>query len=182
MTPPANQGAGPLRVGASLPQTEIGNDPGAIRDFVQAIEAMGFDHLVIYDHVLGADPAAQGGNRLYSLEDALHDPFVTLGFVSAVTTRLKLATGLRVLPQRQAAIVEKQAAEVDVLSGGRLRLGVAVGWNAVEKQALGVDFAPRGARIEEQIRVMRALWTQPCVMFRGRFHHLEAAGIRPFPV
>lgn len=171
-----------LRLGTSLPQTEIGSDPGAIREFVLAVEAMGFDHLVIYDHVLGADPAVHGANMLYTHKDAFHEPFVILGYLAGFTTRLRFATGVLVLAQRQAALVAKQAAEVDVLSGGRLRLGVSVGWNAVEHQALGTDFATRGARIEEQVEVMRALWTRETVTFRGRFHRIEAAGICPRPV
>lgn len=171
-----------LRVGASIPQTEIGSDPGAIREFALAVERMGFEHIVVYDHVLGADPAVHGGNFLYTHKDAFHEPFVTMGFLAGMTTRLRFATGVLVLAQRQAALVAKQAAEVDVLSGGRLRLGVSVGWNAVEHQALGTEFATRGARIEEQVEVMRALWTQETVTYRGRFHTIEAAGISPRPV
>lgn len=171
-----------LRVGASIPQTEIGSDPGAIREFALAVERMGFEHIVVYDHVLGADPAVHGGQFLYTYKDAFHEPFVTMGFLAGMTTRLRFATGVLVLAQRQAALVAKQAAEVDVLSGGRLRLGVSVGWNAVEHQALGTEFATRGARIEEQVEVMRALWTQETVTYRGRFHTIEAAGISPRPV
>ncbi len=173
---------GALRVGASIPQTEIGSDPGAIREFAQAVERMGFEHIVVYDHVLGADPAVHGSQFLYTHKDAFHEPFVTMGFLAGITTRLRFATGVLVLAQRQAALVAKQAAEVDVLSGGRLRLGVSVGWNAVEHQALGTDFATRGARIEEQVEVMRALWTQDTVTYHGRFHTIEAAGISPRPV
>lgn len=171
-----------MRVGASIPQTEIGSDPSAIREFALAVERMGFEHTVVYDHVLGADPAVHGGSFLYTHQDAFHEPFVTMGFLAGITTRLRFATGVLVLAQRQAALVAKQAAEVDVLSGGRLRLGVSVGWNAVEHQALGTDFASRGARIEEQVEVMRALWTQETVTYRGKFHTIEAAGISPRPV
>ena len=171
-----------LRVGASIPQTEIGSDPGAIREFAQAVERMGFEHIVVYDHVLGADPAVHGGSFLYTHKDAFHEPFVTMGFLAGITTRLRFATAVLVLAQRQAALVAKQAAEVDVLSCGRLRLGVSVGWNAVEHQALGTDFATRGARIEEQVEVMRALWTRETVTYHGKFHTIEAAGIRPRPV
>lgn len=169
------------RIGTSLPQTEIGNDPGAIREFAQAVEAMGFDHLVIYDHVLGGDPAVHG-KMLYTHRDPFHEPFVVMGFLAGITSKLGFATGVLVLAQRQAALAAKQASEVDVLCGGRLRLGVSVGWNRVEQQALGTDFATRGARIEEQVELMRALWTREVVDFKGRFHEIVAAGIAPLPV
>ena len=171
-----------LLVGAALPQNEIGNDPDILRDFAQGIEALGFNHLVIYDHVLGADTSVHKGDFLYSHKDAFHEPFVTLGFLAGATRHLGFATSVLVLAQRQTALVAKQAAEVDLICRGRLRLGVSVGWNAVEHQAVGTDFATRGARIVEQVEVLRAFWTQDTVTFRGRFHTIEAAGINPLPV
>lgn len=177
-----------MRVGVIFPQTEIGNDSAAIRDFAQAVEGMGYDHLVAYDHVLGADPAAPRAQArgewvgAYRLEDAFHEVFVLFGFLAAHTRRLELATGVLILPQRQTALVAKQAAEVDVLTGGRLRLGVGVGWNSIEYEALGVDFRTRGSRITEQVKVLRALWTQESVTFHGRWHDIVAAGINPMPM
>lgn len=170
-----------MEYGVVFPQTEIGTDPGAIAAVARAVEDLGFAHLLVYDHVLGAVP--RDGTWLgYTYQDAFHEPFVLLGYLAGLTTRLVLATGIIILPQRQTALVAKQAAEVDVLSGGRLRLGVGVGWNDVEYEALGEDFHRRGARLEEQIAVLRALWTQEVVTYRGRFHHITEAGINPLPV
>jgi probable F420-dependent oxidoreductase len=171
-----------MRLGVIFPQTEIGSNPAVIRDFAQAVEGMGFHHLVVYDHVLGADTTNRPGWLAYTIEDAFHEPFVLFGHLAAVTTRLELATGVIILPQRQTALAAKQAAEVDVLSGGRLRLGVGLGWNSVEYEVLGMEFGTRGARIAEQVRLMRALWTQERVTFRGRWHTVVEAGIRPLPV
>ena len=172
-----------IKIGVVFPQTDIGNDPGGLRDYAQAVEAMGYTHLLAYDHVLGANrerhPTLTGP---YSQRDAFHEPFVLFGFLAAVTRRLELATGIIILPQRQAALVAKQAAAVDVLSGGRLRLGVAVGWNFVEYEALGEDYKSRGRRIEEQIEVMRALWTRELVTVDGHWHRITEAGINPLPV
>jgi len=168
-------------LGVVFPQTEIGTDPGAIAAFARAAEDLGFAHLLIYDHVLGAVP--RGGEWLgYTYEDAFHEPLVLLGYLAGVTTRLVLATGILILPQRQTALVAKQAAEVDLLTQGRLRLGVGVGWNNVEYEVLGENFHQRGARLEEQIAVLRALWTQEVVTFTGRFHRIIEAGINPLPV
>lgn len=170
-----------MHFGVVFPQTEIGADPGRIAAFARAAEDLGFAHLMVYDHVLGAVP--RGGEWLgYTYEDAFHEVLVLLGYLAAVTTRLVLATGILILPQRQTALVAKQAAEVDVLSGGRLRLGVGVGWNSVEYEVLGQDFHRRGARIEEQVVVLRALWTNEVVTFNGRFHRIVEAGIKPLPV
>jgi len=172
-----------MKLGVIFPQTEIGADPIVIRDFAQAVEDLGFDHLVTYDHVLGAATANRPGwIGAYAEPDMFHEPFVLFGYLAACTRRLELATGILILPQRQTALVAKQAAEVDVLSGGRLRLGVGVGWNSVEYEALGVDFHKRGARIDEQIRLLRALWAQPTVSFEGRFDRIPDAGINPLPV
>jgi len=172
-----------MKVGAVFPQLEIGTDPADIARYARELERLGFDHLVIYDHVLGADPDRPGGwSGPYTKDSLFHEPFVLYGYLAAVTTRLGLATAVIILPQRQAALVAKQAAEVDVLSRGRLRLGVGLGWNAIEYTALGQDFGTRGRRIEEQIALMRQLWTQPLVTFTGRWHTLPDAGIKPLPI
>ncbi len=171
-----------MRIGAVFPQTEIGADPGAIRDYAQAVEQVGFAHILAYDHVLGADTSTRPGWRgAYSGESMFHEIFVLFGYLAAIT-RVELVAGVLVLPQRQTALVAKQAAEVDVLTRGRTRLGVGVGWNEVEFQVLGENFRDRGRRIEEQIAVLRRLWTEPSVTFQGRWHTIEAAGINPLPV
>jgi probable F420-dependent oxidoreductase len=172
-----------MNVGVVFPQTEIGTDPGAIRAYAQAVEAMGYTHILVFDHVLGANPERPGGFKgPYTFRHAFHEPFVLFGFLAAATTRVGLVTGIVILPQRQTALVAKQAATADVLSGGRLRLGVAVGWNPVEFEALGEDFHTRGRRIEEQVAVMRALWTNELVSFHGAEHHIPDAGLNPLPV
>lgn len=172
-----------MRLGAIFPQTEIGADPGAIRAYAQAVEEMGFHHILIYDHVLGASTANRPDwTGPYTTQHQFHEPFVLFGYLAALTERVELATGVIILPQRQTALVAKQAAEIDVLSQGRLRLGVGVGWNAVEYEALGEDFSNRGARSEEQITLLRALWNDPAVTFAGRWHQVTAAGLNPMPV
>lgn len=172
-----------LSVGVTFPQNEIGNDPLVIRDYAQAVESMGYAFLLAYDHVLGANPERPGGwTGVYNHKNAFHEPFVLYGYLAGLTKRLELITGVIILPQRQTALVAKQAAEVDVLSGGRLRLGVGIGWNAVEYTALGEDFHTRGRRIEEQIDVMRRLWTNDLVTFKGRWHSIPDAGLNPLPV
>ena len=172
-----------MRLGVVFPQTEIGPDPGAVRAFAQAAEELGYDHLLAYDHVLGADTT----NRPdwpgpYRAEHEFHEIFVLFGYLAAVAPGLELVTGVLVLPQRQTALVAKQAAEIDLLTGGRFRLGVGLGWNFVEFEALGEDFANRGRRSEEQIEVLRRLWTEPVVDFEGSWHRIPAAGINPLPV
>jgi probable F420-dependent oxidoreductase len=172
-----------MRIGAVFPQTEFGNDPIAIRDYAHAVEAMGYRHILVYDHVLGASLANRPNWRgPYNSETPFHEPFVLYGYLAALTRELELVTGVIILPQRQTALVAKQAAEVDVLSGGRLRLGIGIGWNDVEYEGLNEDFHTRGARSVEQVEVMRALWTQPVVTFKGRWHHITEAGINPLPV
>jgi len=177
-----------MKIGAVFPQLEIGADPAEIARYAREVERMGFDHLVIYDHVLGAHPDRPPGwsgphaRAPYTHESLFHEPFVLFGYLAGITRRLELTTAVIILPQRQTALVAKQAAEVDVLSGGRLRLGVGVGWNAVEFEALGMDYGTRGRRIEEQIRLMRALWTEPVVDFRGRWERVDRAGLNPLPV
>lgn len=172
-----------MKLGVVFPQVEIGNDPAAIRDYAQAVEAMGYTHILTFDHVLGANPASHPGLKgPYTYQHPFHEPFVLFGFLAAATKRVELVTGIVILPQRQTALVAKQAATVDVLSGGRLRLGVAVGWNFVEYEALGEDFTTRGQRIEEQIELLRALWTKELVTAKARWHRVTDAGINPLPV
>ncbi len=172
-----------MRVGAVFPQTEIGSDASVIADYARAVEEMEFTHILAYDHVLGANTASRPEWRgPYSSETQFHEPFVLFGYFAALTQRVELATGILILPQRQTALVAKQAAEVDVLSGGRLRLGIGVGWNAVEYEGLGEDFTTRGARMNEQIAVLRALWSETAITFNGRFDTIVDAGINPLPV
>ena len=172
-----------MKWGVVFPQNQLGADPVAIRDFVQAAEGMGYHHLLAYDHVLGANPEREGwraGNP-YTYEDMFHEPFTLFAYLAGLTETIGLMTGVLILPQRQTALVAKQAAQVDLLSGGRLRLGVGVGWNAVEYSSLGCDFRTRGARIEEQIEVLRKLWTRDLVKFDGKFDQIDDAGINPLP-
>jgi len=172
-----------VKIGVVFPQTEIGQDPTVIRDYAQAVESMGYTHILAFDSVIGANPDRPGGwDSPYTYRHAFHEPFVLFGFCAAVTRPIELATGVLVLPQRQTALVAKQAAEVDVLSGGRLRLGIGVGWNPVEFEALGENIHTRGKRIEEQLEVMRLLWTRELVTYEGRWHRVPDAGIKPLPV
>lgn len=171
-----------MKLGAVFPQTESSADPGALREYVQAVEGFGYDHVALYDHVLGASPDRPGGwQGPYTHEHLFHEVFVTLGFIAAMTSRIELVTEILILPQRQTALVAKQAAEVDLLSGGRLRLGVGLGWNRVEMEALGEDFATRGRRAEEQVELLRRLWAEPLVDFRGEFDVIPSAGLNPLP-
>jgi probable F420-dependent oxidoreductase len=172
-----------MRIGVTFPQTEIGADPGGVREYAQAAEDLGYTHLLAYDHVLGADITNRPDWRgPYTAETMFHEVFVLFGYLAAITQRIEFVTGILILPQRQTALVAKQAAEVDVLGGGRFRLGIGIGWNDVEYQALGENFHDRGKRSEEQIAVLRALFTEKAVTFHGRWHHIEAAGINPLPV
>ena len=174
-----------MKLGVVFPQTEIGSDPVAVRDYVQAAEDLGYDHLIVYDHVLGADARHHQdlpGGYGYNSTHMFHEPFVLFGYLAAITSRLELVTSILILSQRQTALVAKQAAEVDVLSGGRLRLGIGVGWNPVEYEALGQDFHDRGRRSEEQIALLRSLWTEEVVNFQGNWHRVTHAGINPLPV
>jgi probable F420-dependent oxidoreductase len=171
-----------VRVGVVFPQLESGTDVGAIREFLQAIESLGYVHLVAYDHVLGADTTTRPEWRgPYDQRSAFHEPFVFFGFAAAIT-HLELAPAVIVLPQRQTALVAKQAAELDVLTRGRTRLGVGLGWNTVEYEALGESFTNKSRRIEEQIAVLRKLWTEPVVDFTGRWHRIDRAGLNPMPL
>jgi probable F420-dependent oxidoreductase len=172
-----------VRIGVVFPQTEIGADPEGVRAYAEAVVELGFTHLTSYDHVLGADPEAHPGfSGPYTAESMFHEPLVLYGYLAAVAPRLELVTGIVILPQRQTALVAKQAAEVDILTGGRFRLGIGQGWNAVEYEALGMDFGDRGRRLEEQIEVLRRLWQEPVLSFSGRYHTISAAGINPLPV
>ncbi len=172
-----------MRIGVVFPQIEFGNDPVAIRDYAQTVEALGYRHLLVYDHVLGAETASRPGwTGAYTAENPFHEVFVLLGYLAGLTTALELVTGVLILPQRQTALVAKQAAEIDVLSNGRLRLGVGVGWNAVEYEGLNENFNDRGARSEEQIALLRALWAEPTITFEGRWERVTEAGINPLPV
>src|SRR5580658_4623066 len=149
-----------MKIGVVFPQTEIGADVGGVRAYAEQVEDLGFTHLLAYDHVVGADPAVhRGWSGPYDVASTFHEPFVLFGYLAGFTS-LEFATGIVILPQRQTALVAKQAAEVDILSGGRFRLGVGLGWNAVEYEALGKTFSDRGKRLEEQIELLRLLWTQ----------------------
>jgi probable F420-dependent oxidoreductase len=171
-----------MQLGASLPVVDIGTGPAVIRDYAQAAEGIGFDYLVAPDHVLGANPdGAHGANRVGTTANPYHDPFVLFGFLAGCTQRIGFAVGVLILAQRQAALVAKQAASLDVLCGGRFRLGIGVGWNEVEFTGLNEDFHNRGPRSAEQVRVMQALWREPHVTFDGKYHHIDDAGINPRP-
>ena len=172
-----------MRIGAVFPTTEIGDDPSVIRDWVQTAEGLGYDHVITYDHVLGAvhegrTPPLQGP---YTEKDAFHEPFVLFAFLAALTTKIELMTGILILPQRQTVLVAKQAAELALLSQGRFRLGVGTGWNPVEYESLGVPFEGRGRRFDEQIELLRRLWREPVVDFAGREHRVDRAGLLPLP-
>jgi len=172
-----------MKLGVVFPQTEVGTDPAAIRDYAQAAEALGYDHIIAYDHVLGANPASRPGWKPpYTHKESFYEPFVLFSYIAGFTKAIGLVPGVIILPQRQTALVAKQAAVLDVLSGGRLRLGIGIGWNFVEYEALGENFNNRGQRSEEQIRVLCALWTQELVTFNGRWHKITDAGINPLPV
>jgi probable F420-dependent oxidoreductase len=172
-----------MQIGVIYPQTTMEPDPGAVQHFAQAAEEMGFAYILAYDHVLGANRASRPGVNLpYDLDSLFHEPLILFSFMAARTRRIGFLTGVLVVTQRQAVLAAKQAACLDVLSNGRLRLGVGTGWNAVEFEALGADFATRGPRIEEQVEVMRALWTNRAVTFHGAYHSITDAGIMPMPV
>jgi probable F420-dependent oxidoreductase len=172
-----------MKFGVVFPTHDVGDDPGAIREFAVGVEELGFDHLVTYDHVLGAphdgrEPPLTGP---YDEHDEFHEPFVLFGHLAALTRRIELVVGVLVAPQRQIALVAKQAAEVQVLSQGRLRVGLGTGWNHVEYEALGADFDRRGEVLDEQVSLLRRFWTEPLVTFDGSFHHVDRAGILPLP-
>ena len=172
-----------MKTGAVFPQTEIGSDPAAVRDYVQAVEELGYAHMMVYDHVLGADTSHHANwEGSYTSESMFHEPFVLFGYLAGITTKIELVTAVLILGQRQTALVAKQAAEVDLLTGGRLRLGVGVGWNHVEYEALNQEFGNRGQRYAEQIKLLREFWTQEVVEFEGQYHKVDHAGVNPQPV
>jgi probable F420-dependent oxidoreductase len=171
-----------MQLGAVLPHNEIGTDPGAIRHYLEGVEALGLTHLLVYDHVLGANPDRPGGFKgAYDHNVAFHEPMAFLSYAAAVTRSIDLVTTVLILPQRQTALVAKQVAELAVLSSNRVRLGVGIGWNEIEYEALGVPFSARGARLEEQAELLRRFWTEETFSFDGRFHKVSAAGINPRP-
>ncbi len=172
-----------MKLGVTFPQTEIGADPAVLREYVQTVEGLGYDYLTVYDHVLGANPDRPGGwSGPYTYLTQFHEPMVLFGWMAALTQHLEFVTGIIILPQRQTALVAKQAAEISVLSGGRFRLGVGVGWNTVEYESLGEDFHTRGKRVEEQVTLLRELWAKPLVNFAGDFDTVPDAGLNPLPV
>jgi probable F420-dependent oxidoreductase len=171
-----------MRIGVVFPQTELGGDPGAVRAYSAAVSELGYAHIAVFDHVVGADPAVhRDWSGPYDVHTTFHEPMVLFGYLAALTP-LELVTSIVILPQRQAVLVAKQAAEVDLLTEGKLRLGVGLGWNPVEYEALGMDFSNRGARIGEQVTLMRRLWTEESVTFEGEYHNVTGAGIAPLPV
>jgi probable F420-dependent oxidoreductase len=170
-----------MQLNAFFPTLDIGTDPTKIRDWAQATEDLGYAYIEVPDHVFGAK-ARDGWTPLYSEKDPFHETFVTLGFLAAVTKTIRLSTGILIAPQRQTGLIAKQAAEADILSRGRLRLGIGVGWNHVEYEALGEEWKTRGARQPEQVEVVRRLWCEPLVTYSGRFHNLKDVSIVPRPV
>jgi probable F420-dependent oxidoreductase len=176
-------GAFKMQIGVVFPQYEIGADAGEIRAYTQGVEALGFDYIMVFDHVLGANTKSRPDwVGPYTLETMFHEPFALFGYMAGVSTKLGFSTGVLILPQRQTVLVAKQAAEVDVLCNGRFRLGVGTGWNHVEYEALNMSFADRGKVFEDQIEVMRALWTKPAVTLKTPYHTITDAGINPLPI
>jgi probable F420-dependent oxidoreductase len=172
-----------MEFGLIFPTAEIGTDPAVIRDYAQAAEDLGYAHIMAYDHVVGAphegrDPPLDGP---YTENDPFHEPVTLLAWLAAITKRVRIATGILILPQRQTVLVAKQVAQLDLLSGGRMLLGVGTGWNPVEYEALGMPFKERGALLDEQVTLLRKLWSEPVVDFTGRYHRVDRAGINPLP-
>jgi probable F420-dependent oxidoreductase len=171
-----------MHIGVVFPQTELGGDVGAVRAYALRVEELGYRHVLAYDHVVGADPAVHAPWRgPYDVTTTFHEPFVLFGYMAGIT-ELEMVTGIIILPQRQTALVAKQAAEVDLLTRGRFRLGIGLGWNAVEYEALGQDFTTRGRRVEEQVDLLRRLWTERSVTYEGSFDRVTGAGLAPLPV
>ncbi len=171
-----------MRIGVLFPQTELGGDPGAVRAFATAASELGFAHIAVFEHVVGADPAVhRGWSGPYDVYTTFHEPFVLFGYLAALTS-LELVTSVVILPQRQTVLVAKQVAEIDLLTQGKLRLGVGLGWNEVEYEALGQNFAGRGGRLTEQVALLRRLWTETSVTVAGEHEHVTGAGIAPLPV
>lgn len=172
-----------MKFGAILPQYEMGSNIDDVRKFILSVEEMGYDFVLAYDHVLGANPEREGGwHGPYTHEHQFHEVFTLFSYAAAITTKLEFATGILILPQRQTALVAKQAAQVDLFSQGRLRVGIGVGWNKVELEGLGEDFSTRGKRSAEQVEVLKLLWQNDLVTYNGEFHQIDDAGINPLPV
>ncbi|MGO9958032.1 MAG: LLM class F420-dependent oxidoreductase [Solirubrobacteraceae bacterium] len=171
-----------MRIGVVFPQTELGGDPGAVRAFASAASELGYAHIAVFDHVVGADPAVHDGwTGPYDVHSTFHEPLVLFGYLAALSS-LELVTSILILPQRQTVLVAKQAAEIDLLTQGKLRLGVGLGWNEVEYEALGQSFSDRGVRLTEQVALLRRLWTETSVTVAGEHEHVTGAGIAPLPV
>ena len=171
-----------MRIGAVFPQTESGTDPGAIKAYSQAVESLGFDHILAFDHVIRANAESRPGwSGAYRHTDSFYEPLVLFGHIAATTEKIELVTGIIILPQRQTVLAAKQAATVSLLSGGRLRLGIGIGWNPVEYEALDQDFSTRGKRSEEQIDLLRSLWQNELITYEGKSHKVTDAGINPLP-
>ncbi len=170
-----------MRIGAVYPQIEVGDDPGAAKAFAEAMEGLGYNHILAFDHVVGGNPESHALKGIYDHRDAFLEPFVCFAYMAAVTERIEFITGILIAPQRQTVLIAKQAATLDFLSGGRLRLGIGVGWNDIEYEALGADFSVRGKRSEEQIELMRRLWTEPLVTYQGKWDRITDAGLNPLP-
>jgi len=172
-----------MKIGVIFPQIEFGNDTTAIRDYAQAAEALGYTHILAYDHILGANPdRSEPWQGPYTYKDPFHEPFLLFSYMAALTQIIEFVTGILILPQRETALVAKQAAELDVLSNGRFRLGIGNGWNKVEYISQNQNFHTRGKRIEEQVDVLRQLWQNDLITYQGQWHHIPDAGLNPLPV
>jgi probable F420-dependent oxidoreductase len=171
-----------MQIGAVIPQTEIGGSVDDLRRYAQTVEQLGYRHALAYEHVVGADPSVHTGwSGPYDIDSTFHEPLVMFGYLAAVT-KLELVPGIIIAPQRQTALLAKQAAEVDLLAQGRFRFGVGLGWNAVEYEALGQDFSTRGKRLDEQVTLLRRLWTERSITYEGTFDRITGAGIAPLPI
>ena len=170
-----------MRVGAVYPQIEVGADPGAAKAFAMAVEDLGYDHILAFDHVAGGNPSGNAREHFYTNQHAFLEPLICFAYMAAATECIEFISGIIISPQRQTVLIAKQAATLDFLSGGRLRLGIGVGWNTIEYEALGADFSVRGKRSEEQIELLRRLWTEPLVTFDGKWDRITDAGINPLP-
>ncbi|MCP4421182.1 MAG: LLM class F420-dependent oxidoreductase, partial [Chloroflexi bacterium] len=172
-----------MKIGLVFPQTEFSNDPATLRDYAQTAESLGFTHVLAYDHILGVNPPQPDKWRgPYTHKHSFHEPFVLFSYMAALTQKLTFITGILILPQRETAVVAKQAATLDVVSNGRFRLGIGVGWNKVEFEALNQDFHRRGKRVDEQIDLLKLLFTQELVTFKGVWHDMKDVGLNPLPV
>jgi len=172
-----------VKIGVVFPQTEIGPDVQTVRAYAEATQGSGYTHLMVYDHVLGAGLANRPDFKgPYNSTSQFHEPFVLFGYLAGMTPNLELVVGVIILPQRQTALVAKQAAEIDRLTEGKFRLGVGIGWNQVEYVGLNEKFENRARRFEEQIDLLRRLWTNEVVDFKGRYHTIPEAGINPLPI